>query len=65
MDHKEKFIMSMIESTNICYRQIAVENKMDLIELEKQILAQEPTYRYIYEFAYKTLIKQGILTKER
>lgn len=55
----------MIESTNICYRQIAVENKMDLIELEKQILAQEPTYRYIYEFAYKTLIKQGILTKER
>jgi hypothetical protein len=62
--HKEKFIASMLESTNICIRQLAVENKQDLIELEKQILQQEAFYTFAYSFAYDRLIQQKIINQE-
>lgn len=60
--HKEKFIASLLESTNICLRHIAVENKQNLIELEKQILQNEDFYRFVYSFAYDKLVQQKIIT---
>ena len=50
MDNKEKFIMSMIESTNICYRQMAVSQNVDLVSLEQWLLSQEEIYKYIYDY---------------
>lgn len=60
INNKEKFIMSLIESTNICYRQMAVEQKMDLVSLEQWLLSQEEIHRYIYDFAYEKLKSQNI-----
>lgn len=62
--HKEKFIASLMESTNICIRHIAVQNKQNLIELEKQILQQEDFYRFVYDFAYDKLVQQNLINIE-
>lgn len=60
--HKEKFIASLLESTNICLRHIAVENKQDLVELEKQILQNENFYKFVYSFAYDKLVQQKLIS---
>lgn len=62
MATKDAIVETMVEQINIQSRQAAVEQKADLVELEKMLLSAQAHYRIMCSRMVDALIEKGMVT---
>ena len=60
---KEQVILGMMEVTNNNMRQIASQQNLDLVELEKYIESQREGMAFYYGLVYDWMDSKGIIAK--
>jgi|LakMenEpi03Aug12_release.lakeMendotaPanAssembly.Ray.scaffolds.fasta_scaffold13477_33 hypothetical protein len=62
MASKESVVDTMVEQINIQSRQATVQNKGDLVELEKALLQAQPAYNHMCSGIVDALIARGMIS---
>lgn len=60
---KEQIVLGMMEVTNNNIRQMASQQNMDLVELEKYIETQRDSMAFYYGLVYDWMDSKGLLAK--